>query len=99
LPDSWRRVKASGNSCTEFHITGWSICRAQWPRGLRCESAGAQLLGLRGRIAPRQGCLSLVSVVCCQVEVTAKGRSLVRRSPPERPVSEYDLETSTIRRP
>ena len=53
----------------------------------------AQLLGLRGRIAPGQGCLSLVSAVCCQLEVIATDRSLVRRSPTECPVSEYDLET------
>ena len=27
------------------------------------------------------GCLSVVSVVCCQVDVSATGRSLVQRSP------------------
>ena len=27
------------------------------------------------------GCLSVVNIVCCQVEVSAKGRSLVQRSP------------------
>jgi len=27
------------------------------------------------------GCLSVVSVVCCQVEVSASSRSLVQRSP------------------
>ena len=41
--------------------------------------------------------MSLVSVVCCQGEVSAKGRSLVRGRPPECGVS--DLETSTVRRP
>ena len=40
------------------------------------------------------GCLTLVSVVCCQVEVSATGRSLVQRSPTGR--GEYDLETSTM---
>jgi hypothetical protein len=29
------------------------------------------------------GCLSLVSVVCCQVEVSVTGRSLVQRIPIE----------------
>jgi len=29
------------------------------------------------------GCLSLVNVVCCQVEVSATGRSLVQRNPNE----------------
>ena len=27
------------------------------------------------------GCLSVVSVMCCQVEISATGRSLVQRSP------------------
>ena len=38
----------------------------------------------------------VVSVVCCQVEVCATGRSLVQRSPTECGVSECDLETSTM---
>jgi len=38
-----------------------------------------------------------VSVVCCQVEVPATGLSLVQRSPTDGGVSEYDLETSTVR--
>jgi hypothetical protein len=46
----------------------------------------------------RHGCLSLVAVVCCEVEVSATGRSLVQRSPTECGVSEYDIETSTLRR-
>jgi len=29
------------------------------------------------------GCLSIVTVACCQVEVSATGRSLVQRSPTE----------------
>ena len=29
------------------------------------------------------GCVSVVGVVCCQVEVSATGRSLVHRSPTE----------------
>jgi hypothetical protein len=29
------------------------------------------------------GCLSVVSVVCCQVEVSATGQSLIQRSPTE----------------
>jgi len=36
------------------------------------------------------GCLSLVSVMCCQVEVSITGLSLVHRSPTERGVSECD---------
>ena len=37
---------------------------------------------------------TVVSVVCCQVEVSAKGRSLVQRSPTECGVSECDREIS-----
>jgi len=42
-----------------------------------------------------------MSVVCCWVEVSAMGRSLVQRGPAECGVSklECDLETSTVRRP
>ena len=49
------------------------------PDGLRCRSASACLLGLRVRIPPRtRMCVSLGSVVCCQVDVSATGRSLVQ---------------------
>jgi hypothetical protein len=48
-------------------------CRSKWPRGL---SVGLRPLtrwdcGLESRW--RRGCLSLVSVVCCQVEIFASG--------------------------
>ena len=36
------------------------------------------------------GCLSVVSVVCCQVEVSATGRSLDQRSPTDCGVFEYN---------
>ena len=44
-------------------------------------------------------CLSLVSFVCCQVEISASGRSLVKRSPTECGMSECDHEASIMRRP
>jgi hypothetical protein len=40
-----------------------------------------------------------VSVVCCHVEVSATGLSLVQRSHNECGVSECDLENSIMRRP
>jgi hypothetical protein len=40
------------------------------------------------------GYLSLVNVVCCQVEVSAMSLSLVQRSPTECGVSECDREAS-----
>ena len=46
-------------------------CRSQWPRGLRRRSAAARLLRSWVRIPPGHGYLSVVSVVCCQVEVSA----------------------------
>jgi hypothetical protein len=45
------------------------------------------------------GHLSLVSVVCCQVEVTACGWSPVHRRPTECGVSECNREASTMRKP
>ena len=53
-------------------------CRSQWPRGQRRRSAAP--LGLWVRIPPGAWTF-VVSVVCCQVEVSAMSRSLVQRSP------------------
>jgi len=49
----------------------------------------------------RQGerILSRLSVMCCQVVVSASGSSLVQRSPTECGVSECDRESSTMTRP
>jgi hypothetical protein len=44
------------------------------------------------------GCLSLVSVVCCQVEVSVSGWSLVQRSPTQCGVSECDHEALILKR-
>jgi hypothetical protein len=41
----------------------------------------------------------VVSVECCEVEVSASGWSLVQRSPTECGVSECDHESSIMRRP
>ena len=56
------------------------LCRSDWPRGLRCRSAAARLLRLWFRIGPRAW-MSVISVVCYQVEVSATGWSLVQRIP------------------
>jgi hypothetical protein len=45
----------------------------------------------------RHGYLSLLNVVCCQVEVSAMGRSPVQRSPTECGVSGCYREASTVR--
>ena len=73
--------------------------RSRWPRGLRRGSAASRLLGLRARIPPGHGCMSLVSVVCPQVYAAASGRSLVQRNPSEFGVSECDRDVSIMRGP
>jgi hypothetical protein len=73
-------------------------CRQfQCLRGLKRGSAVFRLLGLRVRIP--QGAWMSVGVVCCQVEVSATGWSLVQRSPTECGLSECDRVASTMRRP
>ena len=54
--------------------------RSQWPRGLRPRSTAVRLLGLWVRIPPGAWTF-VVSVVCCQVEVSATSWPLVQRSP------------------
>ena len=45
-------------------------CWSEWPRRLRCGSAAARLLSVGSN--PAGGAwMSVVSVVCCQVEVSA----------------------------
>ena len=56
------------------YISDWL---SQWPSGLRRGSAVDRLLGLPVRVLLGYGYLSLVSVVCLQMEVSATGRSLV----------------------
>ena len=61
---------------------------------------GRSLAGIAGsNLAGWHGCLSFVRVVCCQVEVSSSGLSLVQRSPTECGASEYDPEASILRRP
>ena len=78
--------------------TNGIISRSQWPRGLR---GGSPLAcgdcGFESHLG--HGRLSVVSVVCCQVEVSASGSSLGQRSPTKCGVSDYDREASIRRRP
>jgi hypothetical protein len=83
-----------------FQFGYWNQCQSQWPRGLRRGSTAARLVGLRFGIPPGAWmCLSLVIVVCCQVEVSASGWSLIQRIPTECCVSECDRGASIMRRP
>ena len=65
---------------------------AAQPKALACWDYGFEFR--RGH-----GCPCHVSVVCCQVEVSARGRYFVHRSPTEFGVSECDREASITRRP
>jgi hypothetical protein len=60
----------------------------------KAEVCGRSLAGIVGSNPARiMDCLSVVSVVCCQVEVPASGWSLVQRSPTEC-ASECDREAA-----
>ena len=53
------------------------------------------LAGVAGsNTAGRHGCLSVVSVVCCQVEVSAWGWSVTQMNNTDCGVSEFDREDS-----
>ena len=78
-----RRIRLVKNKF-KFRCIKRNHRRSQWPRGLRRGSAAARFLGLSVRIPPGAWmCLSLVGVVCCQVEVSVSGSSLVHGSPIE----------------
>jgi hypothetical protein len=89
-------------------VTPSCVCRIIWysvANFLRADPSGVGLRPLAywdcGFESRREhGCLSVVSVVCCQVEVSASGWSLVQRSPTECDVSKKcDREASIMRRP
>ena len=71
-------------------------CRSKRPRGLRRRSVAARLLRLWVRITTGAW-MSFVSVVCCQVEVSATGWS--EESYRLWCVVVCDIETSEMRRP
>ena len=59
---------------------------------------GSLLAGIAGFESRRgHGGLSVVIIVCCQVEASASGSSLGQRSPTDCGVSHYDRETSIKR--
>ena len=72
-------------------------CNIRYSKARVCNRS---LAGIEGsNPAGRQGSFSLVSVVCCRVEVPASGFSLVQWSPTECGVSECDREASRMRGP
>jgi hypothetical protein len=85
---------------SSWHRTGpvFNFNQFQWPRGLRRVSSAAGLLGLRVRITPNAW-ITVVSVVCCEVEVPTTDWSLVQDSATKCGVSECDCENSIMMRP
>jgi hypothetical protein len=62
------------------------------------DTIGNRARYLQNFSAPRTGgCLSVVSVMCCQVKVSASGWSLVQRSPSEFGVADCDREALIMR--
>ena len=59
---------------------------AEWSKAWVCDRSLAGI-AVSNPAGGGHGCLSLVSVVCCQVEVSVTGRSLVQRGPAECGVS------------
>jgi hypothetical protein len=57
--------------------------RSRWPHGLKCRAATRAYWDCGFEFRRRHGCLSVVSLVYCQVEVSATGRCLVQSSPGE----------------
>ena len=80
-----------------LYVHVFQLRRSHWPRGLRRGTVPACLLGLRVRIQPRHGCLPLVRVVCCQIEVSALDWSLFQKRPADCGVSEWDREAPITR--
>ena len=80
-------IKASQTHMAKKIKNPWMVLsRSQWPSGLRRGSEVARLLELLVRIPPRYW-TCLVSVLCCQAEVIATGRSLAQRTPTDYGVS------------
>jgi hypothetical protein len=80
------------------------MCSHPWAdfSGLAVQGVGLQPLACCDRgfeSRGRHGCLSVLSVVCCQVEVSALGWSLVQRNPFGFGVSERDRDPSIMRKP
>lgn len=80
-----------------------TVCLGQYnPNGCVVWGMGLQSItcwNCRFKFHRGHGCLSSVSDVCCQAEVSASGRSLVQSSPTECGVSECDYLASVMRRP
>jgi hypothetical protein len=69
------------------------------PVAVRCKAKPHACWDCGSEFRWGHGCLSVVTVVCCQAEVSATRWLLFQRSPKEYGVSECDRQASTKRRP
>ena len=69
--------------------------QSQWLWDLSLGSSASLVLGFRVGIPTGHECLSFVIVVCCRLEVSVTGRSVVQSGSTECGVSECDLDTTT----
>jgi hypothetical protein len=76
---------------------GWYNPNGRAVRGMGLQSLTCWICRFKSHRG--HGCLSSVSDVCCQVEVSVSGWSLVQSSPTKCGVSECDHEASVMRRP
>ena len=67
---------------------------AEQSKALVCDRSLARIAGSNPTVA----WMPVFSIVCCQVDVSATGASLVQRSPTECGVSNCDSETSIMRK-
>ena len=66
------KVWSSVNNNTVYFCRKYDyVNRSYWPRDLIRHFVATRLLNLWIRIPSGHGCLSLLGVVCCQVEVSA----------------------------
>ena len=77
--NTWRHLKLDITCCKKKGSSSVGLLsRSQWPRGLKRRSSAARLLRLWVRIPPGAW-MFVVSVVYCQVEVSATDWSPVQR--------------------
>ena len=95
LHDTRRPAKFSH----QYSVSTEGIGQSLWPSSLWRGATADRFWDCRFESRREHGRLSLASVVCCQVEVSATGRSLVQKSSTECGDSECDHEESIIRRP
>ena len=75
--------------CTIFFYSVRLEIKRNHSAGSKAWVCGCSLAGITGSNPSEDMGLSLAHILCCQVEVSAKGRSIIQRSPPE---TEWETE-------